>query len=97
VCAQMLQVLKPMVTDEEVGGRDGTLHQLEQGVTGDFVVIGEQSGLRLVTESKGIFNAVLFTYSQLIAESEIVFMRVRLPRVQLLTGVALDATTCRDA
>lgn len=48
-----------LVTDEEVGGRDGTLHQLEQGVTADFVVIGEQSGLRLVTESKGIFTVVL--------------------------------------
>jgi succinyl-diaminopimelate desuccinylase len=48
-----------LVTDEEIGGRNGTLHQLEQGVTGDFVVIGEQSGLRLVTESKGIFNAAL--------------------------------------
>ncbi len=48
-----------LVTDEEVGGRNGTRHQLEQGVSGDFVVIGEQSGLRLVTESKGIFNADL--------------------------------------
>jgi succinyl-diaminopimelate desuccinylase len=48
-----------LVTDEEVGGRDGTLHQLEQGVTGDFVVIGEQSGLRLVIESKGLFTAKL--------------------------------------
>jgi len=33
-----------LVTDEEVGGRDGTLHQLQHGVTGDFVIIGEQSG-----------------------------------------------------
>jgi succinyl-diaminopimelate desuccinylase len=48
-----------LVTDEEIGGRNGTRYQLEQGVTGDFVVIGEQSGLRLVTESKGIFNATL--------------------------------------
>ncbi|TCO55097.1 M20 family metallopeptidase [Actinocrispum wychmicini] len=48
-----------LVTDEEVGGRNGTLHQLENGVTADFVVIGEQSGLRLVNESKGIFTAVL--------------------------------------
>lgn len=48
-----------LVTDEEVGGRDGTLHQLEQGVRADFVVIGEQSGLRLVTESKGLFTARL--------------------------------------
>jgi succinyl-diaminopimelate desuccinylase len=43
-----------LVTDEEVGGRDGTLHQLDQGVTGSFVVIGEHSGLRVVAESKGI-------------------------------------------
>jgi succinyl-diaminopimelate desuccinylase len=48
-----------LVTDEEVGGRDGTLHQLEQGVTGEFVIIGEQSGLRLVTDSKGIITANL--------------------------------------
>jgi succinyl-diaminopimelate desuccinylase len=43
-----------LVTDEEVGGYDGTGHQLADGVTGDFVVIGEQSDLRVVTESKGI-------------------------------------------
>ncbi len=48
-----------LVTDEEVGGRNGTLHQLEQGVTGRFVVIGEHSGLRLVTESKGLVVARL--------------------------------------
>jgi succinyl-diaminopimelate desuccinylase len=43
-----------LVTDEEVGGYDGTGHQLARGVTADFVVIGEQSDLRVVTESKGI-------------------------------------------
>ena len=48
-----------LVTDEEVGGRDGTLHQLERGVSGDFVVIGEHSGLDIVTESKGIVTATL--------------------------------------
>ncbi|WP_433247690.1 M20 family metallopeptidase [Streptosporangium sp. CA-135522] len=48
-----------LVTDEEVGGRDGTLHQLEQGVIGDFVVIGEQSRLRVVTDSKGMVTAGL--------------------------------------
>ncbi|MBB5959217.1 succinyl-diaminopimelate desuccinylase [Saccharothrix tamanrassetensis] len=46
-----------LVTDEEVGGRDGTRHQLDQGVTGRFVVIGEHSALRLVTESKGLVGA----------------------------------------
>ncbi|MEV7008825.1 M20 family metallopeptidase [Streptosporangium sp. NPDC051022] len=48
-----------LVTDEEVGGRDGTLYQLEQGVSGDFVIIGEQSGLRVVTDSKGMVTANL--------------------------------------
>ena len=43
-----------LVTDEEVGGRDGTLHQLERGVRGRFVVVGETSGLRIVNESKGM-------------------------------------------
>jgi succinyl-diaminopimelate desuccinylase len=48
-----------LVTDEEVGGRDGTGYQVQQGVTGRFVVIGEQSGLHLVTESKGLLKAYL--------------------------------------
>jgi succinyl-diaminopimelate desuccinylase len=48
-----------LVTDEEVGGRDGTRYQLEQGVTAGFVVIGEQSGLRIVTDSKGMVTADL--------------------------------------
>jgi len=48
-----------LVTDEETGGRDGTLHQLEQGVSGEFVIIGEHSGLDIVTESKGIIGATL--------------------------------------
>ncbi len=48
-----------LVTDEEVGGRDGTLHQLLQGVTGTFVVIGEHSGLNIVADSKGLVHAKL--------------------------------------
>ncbi|GIM93981.1 M20 family metallopeptidase [Paractinoplanes toevensis] len=50
-----------LVTDEEVGGADGTAHQLAEGVRADFVIIGEQSGLRVVTESKGICHARLTT------------------------------------
>src|ERR1700722_7731566 len=42
-----------LVTDEEVGGHDGTLHQINHGVIREFVVIGEHSGLRIVTDSKG--------------------------------------------
>jgi succinyl-diaminopimelate desuccinylase len=48
-----------LVTDEEVGGRDGTLHQIERGVAADFVVIGEHSGLDVVADSKGLFHVRL--------------------------------------
>jgi succinyl-diaminopimelate desuccinylase len=48
-----------LVTDEEVGGRHGTLHQIQQGVTGEFVIIGEHSGLQIVTDSKGMITATL--------------------------------------
>jgi succinyl-diaminopimelate desuccinylase len=48
-----------LVTDEEVGGHDGTAHQIERGVRAGFVVIGEQSGLRVVTESKGLLQVRL--------------------------------------
>ena len=48
-----------LVTDEELGGRDGTRHQIERGVRGEFVVIGETSGLRIVTESKGMLGVTL--------------------------------------
>jgi succinyl-diaminopimelate desuccinylase len=43
-----------LVTDEEVGGADGTAYQIAAGVRAGFVIIGEHSGLRIVHESKGI-------------------------------------------
>ena len=48
-----------LVTDEEVGGADGTGHQVAAGLTADVVVIGEQSRLRVVTESKSLCQARL--------------------------------------
>jgi succinyl-diaminopimelate desuccinylase len=48
-----------LVTDEEVGGRNGTRHQLAEGVRARFVIIGETSGLRIVTESKGMLGVTL--------------------------------------
>jgi succinyl-diaminopimelate desuccinylase len=48
-----------LVADEEVGGRDGTLYQIQQGVTATFVVIGEHSGLNIVADSKGLLHATL--------------------------------------
>ncbi|WP_433831448.1 M20 family metallopeptidase [Actinoplanes sp. CA-015351] len=60
-CARSLPypIALQLVTDEEVGGFDGTGHQVAQGVRGEFVVIGEQSGLRIVTDSKGIVRVRL--------------------------------------
>jgi succinyl-diaminopimelate desuccinylase len=48
-----------LVTDEETGGYDGTSHQLDQGVTAAFAILGESSGLDITIESKGIANVVL--------------------------------------
>jgi succinyl-diaminopimelate desuccinylase len=48
-----------LVTDEEIGGRDGTRHQIDEGVTGQFVVIGEHSGLEIVADSKGLLHVAL--------------------------------------
>jgi succinyl-diaminopimelate desuccinylase len=48
-----------LVADEEVGGQNGTRHQVEQGVTGEFVVIGEHSRLDIVADSKGLAHARL--------------------------------------
>jgi succinyl-diaminopimelate desuccinylase len=49
-----LPIALQLVTDEEVGGADGTAHQIAAGVRGGFVVIGEQSRLQIVTESRGL-------------------------------------------
>ncbi len=49
-----------LVTDEEVGGRNGTRHQVVmQGVRAQFVVIGEHSRLDLVADSKGLLHAIV--------------------------------------
>src|SRR6201989_637434 len=43
-----------LVTDEETGRRDGTRYQLDHGVRGRFVIVGETSGLHVCNESKGM-------------------------------------------
>ncbi|BCJ35877.1 peptidase M20 [Actinocatenispora thailandica] len=48
-----------LVTDEELGGYHGTAHQVAQGVRAGFAIVGEFSGLELVTESKGIADVTL--------------------------------------
>jgi succinyl-diaminopimelate desuccinylase len=53
-----------LVTDEEIGGRDGTRYQIEQGVTSAFVVIGENSNLDIVADSKGLVHARLHAHGR---------------------------------
>ncbi len=43
-----------LVTDEEVGGFNGTKYQLEKGIKADFVIIGEPTNLDIEYEAKGI-------------------------------------------
>lgn len=46
-----------LVTDEEVGGFDGTKYQVEQGVRADFVIAGEPTNFDIVHQAKGVLNA----------------------------------------
>lgn len=46
-----------LVTDEEVGGFNGTKYQIDQGVRADFVIVGESTGLTIENEAKGIIWA----------------------------------------
>lgn len=43
-----------IVTDEEVGGHNGTKYQIEQGVKADFVISPEVTDLMVSSEAKGI-------------------------------------------
>ena len=45
-----------LTTDEEVGGFDGTKHQIEQGVRAEFVLAGEPTNLEIVHKAKGILQ-----------------------------------------
>lgn len=43
-----------IVTDEEIGGFDGTLHQIQEGVVADFVISGESTNLNIANKAKGV-------------------------------------------
>src|SRR3989339_44110 len=43
-----------LVTDEEIGGFDGTKYQVRRGVRSDFVVAGEPTNFNIVHKSKGV-------------------------------------------
>lgn len=50
-----------LVTDEEIGGFDGAKHQIEKGVSADFIIAGEGTNLQIKNKSKGIIWATLKT------------------------------------
>jgi succinyl-diaminopimelate desuccinylase len=43
-----------LVTDEEIGGYDGTDHQIKQGVRADFVIAGEPTDFGVGQKAKGV-------------------------------------------
>lgn len=45
-----------IVTDEEIGGFNGTKFQIEQGVRTDFVIASEPTNLNIVNKAKGIIQ-----------------------------------------
>lgn len=47
------------VTDEKVGGHNGTEYQLERGVKSEFVIVGEKTDLQILNQSKGVIKANL--------------------------------------
>lgn len=44
------------VTDEEIGGFDGTKYQIQQGVNANFVIATEPTNFDIVNEAKGILQ-----------------------------------------
>jgi succinyl-diaminopimelate desuccinylase len=45
-----------LVTDEELGGFNGTKYQIEEGVRADFVISGETTNLRILNKTKGVLQ-----------------------------------------
>ena len=43
-----------LVTDEEIGGNNGTKYQIEKGVRGDFAIAGEPTNFGVNNKAKGI-------------------------------------------
>lgn len=50
-----------LVTDEEIGGDNGTKYQIEKGVRADFVIAGEPTNFDIVHKAKGVLQVKVFT------------------------------------
>lgn len=45
-----------LVTDEEVGGFDGTKYQIEKGVRAEFIIAGEPTNFDIIHKAKGVLQ-----------------------------------------
>ncbi len=45
-----------LVTDEEIGGYNGTKYQIEKGVRAEFIITGESTSFDIVNKAKGILQ-----------------------------------------
>lgn len=50
-----------LVTDEEIGGYNGTKYQIEKGIKADFVISGESTGLNIANRAKGVLQVKIST------------------------------------
>lgn len=48
-----------LVTDEELGGFNGTGHQVDQGIRTEFVIAAESTGFDIVNRAKGVLWATI--------------------------------------
>lgn len=53
-----------LVTDEEIGGFNGTKYQIDKGVGSDFSIAGEGTNLAVKNKAKGIVWAKIKTYGK---------------------------------
>lgn len=53
-----------LVMDEEKGGFEGTLHQLEQGVRSEFVITTEPTNFQIKTKAKGILWIKIYAHGE---------------------------------
>ncbi|MCK5476252.1 MAG: M20/M25/M40 family metallo-hydrolase [Candidatus Pacebacteria bacterium] len=50
-----------LVTDEEIGGNNGTKYQIKKGVKAEFVITGEPTNFDIVHKAKGVLQLKVFT------------------------------------
>jgi phenylalanyl-tRNA synthetase beta chain len=83
-------------TARRLGLHSEASHRFERGVDPELCALASARAARLLCQVGGgkVLGALIDAYPAVRRPAAI---HVRLPRVQMVTGVALDAATCRDA